>query len=121
MTTRSLRVGTYVIANDFRNPVLLAKEAATVDLLSGGRFELGIGVGRPAAAEDNRGIARGAQDTAVRSDGDCAGAAPCGGKRRDLTPPRAAAAAPKTCDAQRAGVEGDAEHARANSRQEVVR
>lgn len=54
MATRSLRVGTYVIANDFRNPVLLAKEAATVDVLSGGRFELGIGVGRPAAAEDNR-------------------------------------------------------------------
>jgi probable F420-dependent oxidoreductase len=47
-------VGTYVIANDFRNPVMLAKEVATVDLLSGGRFELGIGVGRPAAAEDNR-------------------------------------------------------------------
>jgi probable F420-dependent oxidoreductase len=54
MATGSLRVGTYVIANDFRNPVLLAKEAATVDVLSGGRFELGIGVGRPAAAEDNR-------------------------------------------------------------------
>jgi probable F420-dependent oxidoreductase len=54
MATRTLRVGTYVIANDFRNPVLLAKEAATLDVLSGGRFELGIGVGRPAAAEDNR-------------------------------------------------------------------
>jgi probable F420-dependent oxidoreductase len=52
--TRSLRVGTYVIANDFRNPVLLAKEAATLDLVSGGRFELGLGVGRPAAADDNR-------------------------------------------------------------------
>jgi probable F420-dependent oxidoreductase len=52
--TRTLRVGTYVIANDFRNPVLLAKEAATLDLVSGGRFELGLGVGRPAAAEDNR-------------------------------------------------------------------
>jgi probable F420-dependent oxidoreductase len=52
--TRSLRVGTYVIANDFRNPVLLAKEAATLDLLSGGRFELGLGAGRPDAAEDNR-------------------------------------------------------------------
>jgi probable F420-dependent oxidoreductase len=54
MATRTLRVGTYVIASDFRNPVLLAKEAATVDVLSGGRFELGLGVGRPAAAEDNR-------------------------------------------------------------------
>jgi probable F420-dependent oxidoreductase len=54
IATRSLRVGTYVLANDLRNPVLLAKEAATVDLLSGGRFELGLGVGRPGAAEDNR-------------------------------------------------------------------
>jgi probable F420-dependent oxidoreductase len=54
MATRTLRVGTYVIANDYRNPVFLAKEAATVDVLSGGRFELGIGVGRPDAAEDNR-------------------------------------------------------------------
>ncbi len=54
MATRTLRVGTYVIANDYRNPVMLAKEAATVDVLSGGRLELGIGAGRPAAAEDNR-------------------------------------------------------------------
>jgi len=54
MLTRTLRVGTYVIANDYRNPVLLAKEAATVDVLSRGRFELGLGVGRPDAAEDNR-------------------------------------------------------------------
>lgn len=52
--TRSLRLGTYVINNDYRNPVLLAKETATLDVLCGGRFELGIGVGRPAAAEDNR-------------------------------------------------------------------
>jgi probable F420-dependent oxidoreductase len=52
--TRTLRLGTYVIANDYRNPVLLAKEVATIDLLSGGRFELGIGAGRPSAEEDNR-------------------------------------------------------------------
>jgi probable F420-dependent oxidoreductase len=52
--TRTLRLGTYVIANDYRNPVMLAKEAATVDLLSDGRLELGIGVGRPDAEQDNR-------------------------------------------------------------------
>src|SRR2546423_13653125 len=37
--TRDLRVGTYVLVNDFRNPVLLAKEVPTPDLLSGGLFE----------------------------------------------------------------------------------
>lgn len=40
-----LRVGTLVIDNDYRHPAVLAKEAATLDLLSGGRFELGIGAG----------------------------------------------------------------------------
>ena len=43
--TSTLRVGTLVLDNDYRHPVLLAKEAATLDLLSGGRFELGIGAG----------------------------------------------------------------------------
>ncbi|MDQ2785733.1 MAG: TIGR03621 family F420-dependent LLM class oxidoreductase [Chloroflexota bacterium] len=52
--TRTLRVGTYVLANDYRNPVMLAKEAATLDFLSGGRFELGIGAGRPTAAAESR-------------------------------------------------------------------
>jgi probable F420-dependent oxidoreductase len=52
--TTSLRLGTYVLANDLRNPVLLAKDVATLDLLSGGRFELGIGAGRPDSAADNR-------------------------------------------------------------------
>ena len=44
VTTR-LRFGTGVLDNDFRHPALLAKEAATVDLLTDGRFELGIGAG----------------------------------------------------------------------------
>lgn len=51
--TRTLRVGTFVLANDYRHPVMLAKEAATLDLVSGGRLELGIGAGRPGSAEDN--------------------------------------------------------------------
>lgn len=43
--TTTLRVGSYVFANDFRHPVMLAKEAATIDVLSNGRFEFGIGTG----------------------------------------------------------------------------
>jgi alkanesulfonate monooxygenase SsuD/methylene tetrahydromethanopterin reductase-like flavin-dependent oxidoreductase (luciferase family) len=43
--TTSLRFGSYVFCNEYRHPVLLAREAATLDLLSGGRFELGLGAG----------------------------------------------------------------------------
>lgn len=43
--TTTLRLGTHVLANDFRNPVLLAQDVATLDILSGGRFELGLGSG----------------------------------------------------------------------------
>src|ERR1700682_2247905 len=43
--TQRLRVGTFVLDNDFRHPAAMAKEAATVDVLTGGRLELGIGAG----------------------------------------------------------------------------
>lgn len=43
--TNTLRVGSYVFNNDFRHPVMLAKEAATLDVLSSGRFEFGLGAG----------------------------------------------------------------------------
>lgn len=43
--TTSLRLGTFVLGNDFRNPVLAAWELATLDLLSEGRLEIGIGTG----------------------------------------------------------------------------
>jgi probable F420-dependent oxidoreductase len=43
--TSTLRIGSFVFANDFRHPALLAKTAATLDVISGGRFELGLGAG----------------------------------------------------------------------------
>jgi len=43
--TTTLRVGSYVIVNDYRNPALLAREVATLDVLSDGRVELGLGAG----------------------------------------------------------------------------
>ena len=43
--TTTLRVGSLVLDNDFRHPVVLAKEAATLDLVSEGRLELGMGAG----------------------------------------------------------------------------
>lgn len=43
--TTTLRIGTLTYANDYHHPVVLAKEAATLDLLSDGRLELGIGAG----------------------------------------------------------------------------
>jgi probable F420-dependent oxidoreductase len=44
-----LRVGTFVLNNDFRHPGLLAQEAATIDLLTDGRLELGLGAGHMAS------------------------------------------------------------------------
>ncbi|CAN5606942.1 LLM class F420-dependent oxidoreductase [soil metagenome] len=43
--TTTLRVGVLVLSNDYRHPAVLAKEAATLDILSEGRFELGLGAG----------------------------------------------------------------------------
>jgi probable F420-dependent oxidoreductase len=51
-STERLRVGTYVLVADFRNPVLVAREVGTLDLLSGGRVELGLGIGRPGAERE---------------------------------------------------------------------
>jgi probable F420-dependent oxidoreductase len=62
--TRTLRVGSLVLDNDYRHPVVLAKEAATLDLLSGGRFELGIGAGWLRDEYDRAGIPF--EDPAVR-------------------------------------------------------
>ena len=54
--TSRLRLGTIVLANDYRHPALLAKEAATLDLLSDGRLELGLGAGWMRSDYDQAGI-----------------------------------------------------------------
>jgi len=56
VATTRLRVGSLVFSNDFRHPVVLAKEAATLDVLSGGRFELGLGSGWLREEYDQAGI-----------------------------------------------------------------
>ncbi len=55
--TTTLRVGALVFCNDYRHPVVLAKEAATIDVLSGGRLELGIGAGWMTSDYEQSGIA----------------------------------------------------------------
>lgn len=55
-TTR-LRVGSFVFNNDLRNPTILAKEVATLDLFSEGRFEFGLGAGYLLADYEQTGIA----------------------------------------------------------------
>src|SRR5205807_6775288 len=54
--TTSLHVGSYVFCNGYRHPVLLAREAATLDLLSDGRFEPGLGTGVSSSEFQQMGI-----------------------------------------------------------------
>ena len=65
LATTRLRVGSLVFCNDFRHPVVLAKEAATLDVLSSGRFELGLGAGWLRAEYDQAGIRFDAPGTRV--------------------------------------------------------
>lgn len=55
--TTTLRLGTNVLNNDFRHPVLVAREAATADLLTGGRLILGLGAGYMRSEYDQAGLA----------------------------------------------------------------
>src|SRR2546423_6627697 len=54
--TKRLRVGTNVLNNDLRHPVLVAREAATVDLLTDGRLQLGLGAGHMRSEYDQVGL-----------------------------------------------------------------
>ncbi|HEV2361265.1 MAG TPA: TIGR03621 family F420-dependent LLM class oxidoreductase, partial [Acidimicrobiales bacterium] len=55
--TEKLNVGSLVFDNDYRHPQLLAKEMATIDLLSEGRLEVGLGAGWMRSDYDEAGIA----------------------------------------------------------------
>ncbi len=55
--TTTLKVGALVFDNDYRHPLILAKEAATLDLLSEGRLELGLGAGWMRSDYEESGIA----------------------------------------------------------------
>lgn len=54
--TKRLRIGALVWDNDYKHPVVLAKELATMDVLSGGRLEIGIGAGWMQTDYDQAGI-----------------------------------------------------------------
>jgi probable F420-dependent oxidoreductase len=55
--TTTLRVGSLVFGNDYRHPVVLAKEVATLDLFSEGRVEFGLGAGWMTSDYDQSGLA----------------------------------------------------------------
>jgi len=54
--TTTLRVGTNVLNNDLRHPLLVAREAAAVDLLTDGRLQFGLGAGSIQSEYDQAGI-----------------------------------------------------------------
>jgi len=55
--TTDLRVGSLVFGNDYRHPIVLAKEIATLDLVSEGRVEFGLGAGWMTTDYERSGIA----------------------------------------------------------------
>jgi probable F420-dependent oxidoreductase len=55
--TETLRVGALVFDNDYKHPLVLAKELATLDVLSEGRVEIGIGAGWMRSDYDQAGMA----------------------------------------------------------------
>ncbi len=57
VATDKIRLGTAVLANGFRHPAVLAKDATTIDQISGGRLEFGIGAGWMKDEYDKAGIA----------------------------------------------------------------
>lgn len=56
MVSSTIRLTSLTFANDFRNPLLLAREIASIDVLSGGRLEFGLGTGFYRGDYDQTGI-----------------------------------------------------------------
>ena len=77
--TTTLRMGSLVFCNDYRHPFVLAKEAATLDVLSDGRFELSLGAGWMRTDYDEAG-------SALRPPGRAGGALRGGGAGRPGPP-----------------------------------
>ncbi len=99
--TTTMRVGTLVLDNDFRHPVLMAKEAATLDAMTGGRFELGLGAGWLRVDYDQSGIPMEPAGRAHRAAGrsDSRSCVPCG--RQAVPPSRVRTTASPTWSAHR--------------------
>ena len=78
--TRRLRIGTFLLLLPLHNPVRIAEDTATLDLISGGRFDLGVGLGYRPGEFDIRASppasAPGACRKASRSSGGCCRARP---------------------------------------------
>ena len=86
VTTR-LRVGTIVLSNDFRHPAIVAHEAASLHLASGGRFELGLGAGWYQPEYDAAGIGFDPAGQRIgRSRSRSASSGPCSPAPRCTTP-----------------------------------
>lgn len=66
--TTTIGLGTFVLAVPYRRPEQVAWEVAGMNFLSGGRFELGLGAGRPDAREDTArlGVPFGSYDERIR-------------------------------------------------------
>src|SRR5580658_3624276 len=79
--TERLRVGTMVLNNDFYTPSLLARDVATLDLLSDGRMELGLGAGHARPEYERAGLAGGPPGGVGRAPAPAL-------RRRDGHPPR---------------------------------
>lgn len=65
-TTSTIRLLPLVLANDYRHPVVLAKELATLDALSGGRLEVGLGAGWMTSDYELAGIQHDSPGTRIR-------------------------------------------------------